>query len=135
MNEYLLLSAAATATTPQVDVYLEHHQNKHQHKNSMIAEIGTWKAKKGSLFASGKGLQWHRTNTAVMVRNWALSLGLVDGQSRTLKKAPLTDGYIYDASASRAGGVVNGVVPLQSDRDPVAADAARCTACGAWPTA
>ncbi len=107
LNEYLLLSAAATATTPQVDVYLEHHQNKHQHKNSMIAEIGTWKAKKGSLFASGKGLQWHRTNTAVMVRNWALSLGLVDGQSRTLKKAPLTDGYIYDASASRAGGVVN----------------------------
>ena len=116
MEGYLLLTRAATTTQPEVNVYLEHHQNKHQHKNAMIAEIGTWKSKKGSTFASNKGLQWHRTTTAVVVRDWALSAGLTDGTSAVLKKKPMSDGYIYDASAEQAGGVINVSYPATHRR-------------------
>jgi hypothetical protein len=104
---YEILTRAATAVAPEIKVYLEHHQNKHQHKNSMIGELGVWKSKKGTTFKAGKGLAWHRANTAVTARDWAASLGLADGEARVAKKAPMADGYIYDVKAMRAGGRIN----------------------------
>ena len=89
-----------------IQVWLEPHQNKHQHADSMIPQLGSWKSKKGSLFASGRGLEWHRANTAVTIRNWALALGLKEGESRIPKKEPMTDGYIYDATAEMQKGVI-----------------------------
>jgi hypothetical protein len=103
----LVLQRDATATSPEVQVHLEAHQNKHQHHKSMIPQLGTWTKKKGTTFKAGRGLDWHRNNTAVTMRNWALGLGLTDGQSRTAVKEPMADGYIYDAKAMRAGGVLN----------------------------
>lgn len=87
-----------------VAVYLDNHQNKHQHGNSMIAEFGAWKAKKGSTFKAGKGLAWHKENTAVTIANWALAQNLSDGQVKYPSKTkPLADGYIYDAKVERTG--------------------------------
>lgn len=89
-----------------IRVYLDSHQNKHQHGKSMIAELGVWKSKKGSTFAEGRGLAWHRTHTAVTIKNWALAQKINDGEKKTPKKEPLDDGYIYDATAERRGDVI-----------------------------
>ncbi|MHB8626331.1 MAG: hypothetical protein ACYDBJ_06270 [Aggregatilineales bacterium] len=92
----------------QIIVRLDSHQNKHQHKKTLIPQIGMWKAKKGTTFAFGRGLDWHRANTAVTMQKWALGLKatMSEGKRETLLKRPLSDGYIYDASALMTKGEI-----------------------------
>ena len=88
----------------KIVVGIDHHQNKHQHPKTMSAEIGTWTKKKGTLFKKGRGLDWHRRNTAETIKAWALEQIPLTGRV-TLKKKPLSDGYIYDASVQPDEGL------------------------------
>jgi hypothetical protein len=62
-------------------VWLQHHQNKHQAPSARIPELGVWKSAAGDRFPNYKGLEWHKTNTAVWVFNW-----LVDHSDEIIKK-------------------------------------------------
>lgn len=80
-------------------VYLDSHQNKHQHASAMIAALGTWSAKKGTLFGPSEGLAWHAANTARTIATWAVAQKLKPGAKAIPKKVPMDDGIIYDATA------------------------------------
>ena len=47
-------------------VLIDHHQQKHQ--RDQIAHFPAYTGDPGSKFAVGKGLQWHRTTTAEVVK-------------------------------------------------------------------
>jgi hypothetical protein len=49
-----------------VVVLIDHHQQKHQ--MDKIPEFPAYSGEPGSKFAAGKGLQWHRDNTAQVVK-------------------------------------------------------------------
>ena len=84
-------------TANNLIIGIDTHQNKHQHPNALIPQLGTWIRKKGSTFAKGKGLEWHRNNTAKTMQTWAKA-NLPIAQQIYLQKQPLSDGYIYDAT-------------------------------------
>jgi hypothetical protein len=87
-----------------IKVYIDHHQDKHQHPDSAI--YGAWKHKRGSSFASGKGRKWHEQNTAETIKSWALEQSLKEGDTRYPKKVPMSDGYIYDAAVMLLKGII-----------------------------
>ena len=78
-------------------VIIDHHQQKHQ--RDKIPEFPAYSGDPGSKFASGKGLEWHRTNTAVAVKAFvldAVSKKLVTAtKDYTFKKTP-RNGIVYD---------------------------------------
>ena len=96
-------SAVKLIDEDNVEVYIDSHQNKHQHAKAMIAELGIWKSKKGSLFAKEKDLGWHQNNSAVTMKDYALELTLADGEKDIPKKEPMDDGIIYDATVEKKG--------------------------------
>ena len=106
VSNMVLLIKDKIGQQEEIRVYLDSHQNKHQHPESMIAELGIWTKKKGTLFASGKGLAWHQKNTAETIKNWAMQQQYVDKQKHIPKKTAMDDGYIYDASAFKEGNVI-----------------------------
>jgi hypothetical protein len=80
-----------------VVVLLDDHQQKHQ--TEKIPEFKAYTGDPGTKFADGKGLEWHRTNTARQVKRTvedAVRTGLV---TTTTSYAPAKDaihGIIYD---------------------------------------
>jgi hypothetical protein len=101
----------AVPPQPRVMVYIDSHQNKHQHPKSKIHFDIAYTGKSGSQFRQGKDLAWHKVNTAKTMKNWALGLDrkgqLVEGgKPMSLEKVELDDGVIYDATAQKAGGVI-----------------------------
>lgn len=54
-------------------VWLQHHQNKHQHPKARIPEIGAWNSAAGDRFSSEKGLEWHKKNTAEWILQWLVA--------------------------------------------------------------
>ena len=87
-----------------IEVYIDSHQDKHQHPDSVI--YGPWGHKRGSSFASGRGRKWHSENTAVTIKKWALAQNLKEGDIKFPKKVPMSDGYIYDASVMMQKGKI-----------------------------
>lgn len=91
-----------------IAVYIDTHQDKHQHPSSVI--FGPWQHKRGSNFAQGKDLAWHAANSAVTIRDYALAAhadGLLrEGITHYPKKAPMSDGIIYDAAITLIGGKI-----------------------------
>lgn len=86
-------------------VFLDSHQNKHQ--STMIPELGAWGSKMGSRFKTGRGLQWHKDNTAKTVLAWAKAQNVGEGKKVIASKTtPLPDGNIYDAAAMNDGNFV-----------------------------
>jgi hypothetical protein len=86
-----------------VVVVLDHHQQKHQ--KTKIPAFGTYKGKRGSKFAIGKDLEWHRGHTALVVKETietARDQGLVtkDGESYLPSKQTPIDGIVYDLTIS-----------------------------------
>jgi hypothetical protein len=84
-----------------VVVLIDHHQQKHQ--RDKIAHFPAYSGEPGSKFATGKGLEWHRTNTAQVVK--ATVLDSVDKQRVTTSTtyAPpkvAKDGIVYDLIVS-----------------------------------
>jgi hypothetical protein len=92
--------------TNNLVIGLDPHQNKHQHPKSRIPELGPWKYKSGTKFAYGKGLTWHRDNTAKTMQKWAIKqLPIGPTDKVILPKKPLSDEYIYDAALFMDQGV------------------------------
>lgn len=89
-----------------IKVYLDKHQNKHQHPNTMIAQLGRWQSRKGTTFKKGKDLNWHMEHTAQTIMHWALEQQYDENKPIIPKKTPMGDGYIYDASATKIGETI-----------------------------
>jgi len=77
-------------------VVLDHHQNKHQ--RDKIAELPVYTGAPGSKFASGKGLDWHRTTRAPAVRSSVKTA--VDAGRITPKSGA------YSPSKDAIGGII-----------------------------
>jgi hypothetical protein len=80
-----------------VVVLIDSHQQKHQ--SDQITQFPPYSGGKGSKFASGKGLDWHRDNTALVVKatvQQAVESGQVTRtKDYTPSKVP-KDGIVYD---------------------------------------
>jgi hypothetical protein len=80
-----------------VVVLIDHHQQKHQ--MDKIAEFPAYSGEPGSKFAAGKGLQWHRDNTAKVVKSTVQQAvaGKLATPTKdyTPSKVP-KDGIVYD---------------------------------------
>jgi hypothetical protein len=81
-----------------VVVILDHHQQKHQ--TTQIPLFGTYQGARGSKFASGKDEDWHRDNTAQVVKETveeAVKSGAMTPDTDSLSPSKdAKDGIIYD---------------------------------------
>ena len=78
-------------------VLIDHHQQKHQ--RDKIAHFPPYTGEPGSKFAAGKNLDWHRRNTAAVVKETVQDCVDRGVTSRTGAYAPskdAIDGIIYD---------------------------------------
>ena len=97
-------------------VWLQHHQNKHQHPNARIPQIGTWNKEAGDRFSKEKGLEWHTKNTAEWVLKWLVAhsdeIIQKKGGGNVMPDKTVTkddDDITYDLTASMEGeGVITG---------------------------
>src|SRR5262245_53394680 len=81
-----------------VVVLIDHHQQKHQ--RDKIPQFPAYQGAPGSKFATGKGLEWHRENTAKVVMatvQGAVAAGRATPTTTSSQPKPQTeqDGYIY----------------------------------------
>ncbi|HKE98965.1 MAG TPA: hypothetical protein VKG45_08555 [Actinomycetes bacterium] len=81
-----------------VVVLIDHHQQKHQ--RDKIPQFPSYEGGKGSMFAPGKGLEWHRQTTAPVVKATVQEAVAQKLVTTTMPYAPpktsKEDGYIYD---------------------------------------
>jgi hypothetical protein len=94
-----------------VVVLLDAHQQKHQAPSARIALFGTYKGKKGSRFNKNKDLEWHRQNSAQIVKAKVLDAvakklvtenGAVYATPKVAEKGIVYDlGISYDTSTAK----------------------------------
>lgn len=82
-------------------ICIDQHQNKHQKNN--IGKLGTWKSQKGTCFAAYKDLDWHRENTAQVMKKWVETLDFKANSKYFTNKKVDIDGIIYDGVAQSDG--------------------------------